>query len=256
MIDSIGSPAIHLQGLSKSFVAGTGHPRVLSSIDLQVALGEFVAIVGPSGCGKSTLLRVLAGLDTDYEGIVHVDGEPPRLPSGHLGMVFQEPRLFPWLSVAANVGLGLERLRLPRVEAARRIKEQLHQVGLLDASEALPHQLSGGMAQRVSLARALITRPDVLLLDEPFSALDALTKSQMHTLLLALRRKHQLTALMVTHDIEEAIYLADRVIVMAARPGRIQHAAEVQLAHPRDRGDAVFRQLRQQLTAQVGLSSH
>lgn len=243
------SNGIALRNVGKQYRAGA---PVLSGIDLDIATGEFVAIVGASGCGKSTLLRVLAGLEGNYSGQVLIDGEPPRLPSPHVGVAFQEARLFPWLSVQRNVALGLQRLRLPRAEVERRVAGQLATVGLSEWANALPHQLSGGMAQRVSLARALIARPAVLLLDEPFSALDALTRAQMHELLLHLRSGQPLNVLMVTHDVEEAVYLADRVVVMSANPGRIRHVETIPLPHPRQRDSQPFQHLRHALTARVG----
>jgi sulfonate transport system ATP-binding protein len=188
-------------------------------------------LVGPSGCGKSTLLRIIAGLDVDYLGAVAINGERPHLHSRDVGFIFQEPRLLPWLSVAENVGfdLGPGGARHPRVG------ELLNEVGLADFANAYPKQLSGGMAQRAAIARGLFTQPDLLLLDEPFSAVDAFTRMRLQELLLSIAHHHGTTLLLVTHDVNEAAYLSDRVIVMASHPGRISGEVQMDLTRPRDR---------------------
>jgi sulfonate transport system ATP-binding protein len=213
-----------------------GARRVLQDVRLSVAPGEVVALVGASGCGKSTLLRIAAGLDADFAGHVRLDGAPQRGPTRAVGFVFQEPRLFPWLSVADNVcfetGAGGAR--------DARVATLLREVGLADRGDALPRQLSGGQSQRVALARAVYGAPRVLLLDEPFSAVDAFTRLKLQALLAALVREHGMAALLVTHDVDEAVALADRVVVMDADPGRPRETLPVALPAPRDRAGEGF----------------
>jgi len=205
--------------------------RVIDEVSFAIDHGEIVSLVGPSGCGKSTLLRIVAGLDADYRGDVRVKGERPHLHSRDVGFIFQEPRLLPWLTVAENVGfeLGKAGARHPRVH------ELLAEVGLADFADAYPKQLSGGMAQRAAIARGLFTQPALLLLDEPFSAVDAFTRMRLQDLLLSIATHHNTTLLLVTHDVNEAAYLSDRVIVMASRPGRISGELAIDLPRPRDR---------------------
>jgi sulfonate transport system ATP-binding protein len=191
--------------------------HVLRDVSVRVGAGEIVALIGRSGSGKSTVLRVLAGLSDDHTGERTVSGAP--------AIAFQEPRLFPWRSVATNVGYGLTRIRLPRSEVAARVARALTDVGLADRAEAWPSTLSGGQAQRVSLARALVAEPDLLLLDEPFGALDALTRLSMRALLLDLWRTNEFGVLLVTHDVDEAVALADRVLVL--EDGAVVHALEI-----------------------------
>jgi sulfonate transport system ATP-binding protein len=190
-----------------------GESQVLTNVSLRVGRGEIVALIGRSGSGKSTVLRVLAGLSTDHTG--------ERVVSGAPALAFQEPRLFPWRDVRTNVGYGLTRAKLPKAEIAARADHALADVGLADRAEAWPLTLSGGQAQRVSLARALVAEPELLLLDEPFGALDALTRLSMRALLLELWREHGFGVLLVTHDVDEAVALADRVLVLEA--GRVTH---------------------------------
>jgi ABC-type nitrate/sulfonate/bicarbonate transport system ATPase subunit len=240
---------VRLQAVSKRYrVAGRDLP-ILADFSLDVRRHEFIAIVGESGCGKSTLLRLLIGLDDVYDGRILVDGVAPRIGNDEAAIVFQDPRLFPWLTVEQNVALGLARFGLDRAEVARRVQEHIALVGLSGFEPALPHQLSGGMAQRVALARSIVAHPGFLLLDEPFSALDATTRSLMHDQLLRVRDATDLTMLLVTHDVEEAVYLADRVVVMAPRPGRIREIVDIDLPRPRVRGDAAFQRERERLHA-------
>jgi sulfonate transport system ATP-binding protein len=222
---------LRISAVSKRFSA----EPVLDRIDLEVGRGERVAIVGTSGCGKSTLLRIVGGLETASSGSVLLDGRAVDGPRRDVGLVFQEPRLMPWLSVAENVAFGLA--DKPRRERERLGRKALERVGLENFSEALPRELSGGMAQRVAIARALVTRPSVLLLDEPFSALDAFTRVKLQDHLLDLWRAEQPTMLFVTHDIEEALVLADRVVVLMGRPGRVQRDDLIELPRPRRRAD-------------------
>jgi sulfonate transport system ATP-binding protein len=221
-----------ITGLSKRF----DDFQALGLIDLAVDRGEIVGIVGTSGCGKSTLLRIVGGLETPTEGRVTLDGVAVAGPRPEVGLVFQEPRLMPWLSVRENVEFAL--LKRPRDQRRPLAEKALARVGLLAFAAALPQQLSGGMAQRAAIARALVARPQVLLLDEPFSALDAFTRFGLQDHLLEIWRAEQPTMLFVTHDIEEALVLSDRVVVMRARPGRVQAQYRIDLPRPRRRTEA------------------
>lgn len=207
--------------------------HALDGVSLTVGLGEIVAVVGGSGCGKSTMLRAIAGLDKPSRGRVMLDGVTITAPHEKIGIIFQEPRLLPWLTVADNVGFGLS--DLPRAEQAARIGNALERVGLTDKAGMWPRELSGGQAQRVAIARALVPRPEVLLLDEPFSALDAFTRADLQDHLLDLWADSRPTLIIVTHDVDEAVVLADRIMVMRPRPGRISDTIEVDLPRPRDR---------------------
>ena len=204
---------------------------VIDGVRFDIRAGEIVSLLGPSGCCKSTLLRIVAGLDQDYRGLVRINGAAPHLHSPEVGFVFQEPRLLPWLTVADNVGFDAGRGggRHPRVEAL------LAEVGLAEFGDTYPKQLSGGMAQRAAIARGLFAQPALLLLDEPFSAVDAFTRMRLQDLLLSLAARHGTTLLLVTHDIDEAAYLSDRIFVMSANPGRIAGEIAVGLPRPRDR---------------------
>lgn len=220
------------------------------SLSLSVAEGEVLAVIGASGCGKSTLLRLVAGLEAPSEGRIGLDGVPLTGPSPRVGVVFQEPRLMPWLSVLDNVAFGLPR-SLPRAERARRSRAELARVGLTRFAGALPKTLSGGMAQRAALARALVTRPSVLLLDEPFSALDAMTRQSLQEELIGLWERDRPTLVLVTHDLDEALFLADRVVVLGGQPGRIGLDLPVPLPRPRPRDGAVLTRLRERLFAEL-----
>ncbi len=242
-----GTPLVSFRQVRKHFAVDGRRLEAIQQFDLEIGEGEFIAIVGASGCGKSTLLRLLIGLDRDYDGEIRVDGRPIAGIGGERGIVFQEHRLFPWLTVQQNVALGLVNEALGETDKAARIDEYIRLVGLHGFERAYPHQLSGGMAQRVAIARGLVASPRLLLLDEPFSALDALTRQQLQEELLAIRRRTRITTLLVTHDVEEALYLADRVVVMEPRPGRIRRVVEVGLAHPRERGGFDFLRQREAL---------
>ena len=216
---------------------------VLENIRLDIEEGEVVALVGPSGCGKSTLLRIAAGLERQFAGEVRVAGQPVRAPSPAIGLMFQEPRLLPWLTVAENVAFSEDGAR----GARRHALELLEEVELYEWADALPKQLSGGMAQRVALARGLFRQPAVLLLDEPFSAIDALKRMRLQDLLLRVVYRHGVTALLVTHDVDEAVYLADRVIVLDAAPATIRTEVAVTLERPRQRTGVELAGLRARL---------
>ncbi|HKW79028.1 MAG TPA: ABC transporter ATP-binding protein [Candidatus Limnocylindria bacterium] len=228
-----------------------GDLPVLGGIALEVAPNEIVAVVGPSGCGKSTLLRLAAGLDTRYHGEIRVGDELVCGPHPAVGLVFQEPRLFPWLDVAANVAFGLRERSTERARTL--VADALEAVDLTAFASALPKELSGGMAQRVALARALVTEPQVLLLDEPFSSLDAFTRMRLQDHLLAAWARYEPTLLLVTHDLDEAVYLADRVLVLGERPGRVVDVIPVTPPRPRDRRDPVLAALRVALLEAVHL---
>ena len=226
---------LELHRVAKRF--DNGHLAV-AEVSLTVRQGEIVVIVGGSGCGKSTLLRLIAGLERPSAGEVLLAGRPIAEPSPEIGIVFQEPRLMPWLSVADNVRFGLA--ARPRAEADRLVAEVLRRVGLEGFAKAWPRELSGGMAQRVAIARALVTRPKALLLDEPFSSLDAFTRLDLQDHVIALWNYDRPTMVLVTHDIDEALALGDRVLVMGGNPGRIQRELAVQAPRPRDRTGPAF----------------
>jgi sulfonate transport system ATP-binding protein len=234
-----------IQQVSKDYrQTGGGILPVLDSIGLEVESGQFVSIVGASGCGKSTLLRLIAGLDAEFSGAISFDGARIAGTGLERGLVFQEPRLFPWLNVAQNIAVALRNSKLNARQKHMAIAEHIELVGLGGFEHAFPHQLSGGMAQRVAIARGLVNRPRVLLLDEPFGALDALTRSRLQTELQHIWTHEKITMILVTHDVEEAVFLSDRVVVMQPHPGRIRRVVEVPLAHPRNRSDAAFVRIR------------
>jgi NitT/TauT family transport system ATP-binding protein len=224
---------IEIAGVSKEFAKGERRVLALQSIDLSVADREFVAILGPSGCGKSTLLNMAAGFDRPTQGTVRVAGEEITDPSPSRAVVFQEPALFPWLSVLENVVFGPKAQREPAADYRRRAAEIIEQVGLRGFEASYPAGRSGGMRQRVGIARVLIMNPPVLLMDEPFGSLDAQTRMLMQELLLQVWERHHQTVLFVTHDIEEALLLSDRVCIMTARPGRIKKSIDVGIPRPR-----------------------
>jgi sulfonate transport system ATP-binding protein len=216
--------------LAKTYLNGT---VALGGLSLNVGAGEIVAVIGGSGCGKSTLLRLMSGLDHATRGAVSVDGVIITAPHPSVGIVFQEPRLLSWLTVADNVGFGLA--GLPAAQRHSRVAEALQRVSLADYAGRWPRELSGGQGQRVAIARALVPRPSVLLLDEPFSALDAFTREELQDHLLDLWADHRPTMMLVTHDIEEALVLASRIVVMRPNPGRIADIFDIDLPRPRDR---------------------
>src|SRR6516165_607796 len=240
-----GSP-LWVKNVTKYFAArdrAATHTPALDAISFSVAAGELISIIGPSGCGKSTLLRLIAGLDFPNSGELRVGSEAITGPSAERGLVFQDPNLFPWLTVRRNIQAGLVALGMLR-EKRGEVNEFISLVGLEGFADVYPHHLSGGMAQRVALARALITHPKVLLLDEPLGALDAFTRMRMQAEVLRLWENRRTTTLLVTHDIDEAIYMSDRIMVMTARPGRIDRMIANALARPRDRSSSEFLRLR------------
>ena len=236
--------SIAISGVTRRFSVGATPVTALEDIDLAIAPGSFVTIVGASGCGKSTLLRMIAGLDRPDRGAVTHDGAPVTRPSLERGLVFQDPRLFPWLTLQQNVEVALLNSAVSRAARADTVREHIELVGLAGFEKAYPHQLSGGMAQRAAIARGLVNRPDVLLLDEPFGALDALTRARLQTELESIWSREAATMVLVTHDVEEAVVLGDRVVVMSPRPGRIREVVDVRAARPRDRQDPELIRLR------------
>ncbi|WP_010461319.1 ABC transporter ATP-binding protein [Acidovorax radicis] len=229
-----------IRGLNKQYeVKGEALP-VLQDIHLTIEPGEFVSIVGSSGCGKSTLLRLVIGLEGDYQGEILLGGQRIVGTSLNRGIVFQEHRLFPWLTVEKNVALGLLNSSLTEGQQRATVREHIELVGLQGFETAYPHQLSGGMSQRVAIARALVNRPDILLLDEPFGALDAMTRAHLQQELHRIWQQEGITMILVTHDVEEAVYLGNKVVVMEPRPGRIRRIVPVDLPHPRERTSFAF----------------
>ena len=225
---------------------------MLDDISFRVEPGEFVAVLGPSGCGKSTLLRLIAGLEPPSTGTLLVDGARIIAPHPSRVLVFQDPTLYPWRTVRRNAALGLEARRL---KSSPRVDQALRLVGLTDFADAYPHQLSGGMAQRTSLARALVNDPSVLLLDEPLGKLDLMTRITMQCELVGLWERSGFTTLLVTHDVEEALFLAQRVIVLSDRPASIKADVPVELSYPRHRGDPHLADLRREVLGLLGLDA-
>lgn len=234
---------LSIRHLYKSFPVDGREVEVLNDINFEIQRGDFIAIVGGSGCGKSTMLRIISGFIRDFKGEVELNGKPVGKPGRDRGFVFQEARLMPWLTVEENVAFGLA----DRSGAVKTVPEYLKLVGLDKFARAYPAQLSGGMAQRCAIARGLVNKPELLLLDEPFGALDAMTKIHLQEELLRIHRKDNSTMIMVTHDIEEAVYLADRIIVMTPRPGRIRETVPVRLMRPRDRSHPDFVEIKQHI---------
>ena len=242
--------AVSIQQLHKSYPRQQNTDlKVLEQINLDIRAGEFISIVGSSGCGKSTLLRLLVGLEADYQGQIHVDGQAIQGTSLKRGIVFQDHRLFPWLNVQENIRVALHNSHLTRAQEDELIAEHLDLVRLSQFKHAFPAQLSGGMNQRVAIARSLVNRPEILLLDEPFGALDALTRHQLQDEVQRIWQTEKITMIMVTHDVEEAVYLADRVVVMQPHPGRIKRIVEVPVAHPHRRDDLRLNQIKNDLLA-------
>jgi NitT/TauT family transport system ATP-binding protein len=227
---------ITLNDVSQTFVGRAGDVPALRHVDLAVEPGEFVAVVGRSGCGKSTLLRLIAGLITPTAGRIAIDGSPVTGPRRDVALMFQRPALLPWRSVLDNVVLPAEIFGWPRRERRRQAVELLEKVGLAGFEKRLPHELSGGMQQRVALCRALIQRPRLLLMDEPFSALDALTREELAVELQRLHMHLRTTVVFVTHSIPEAVLLADRVVVLSSRPGQVRKVVDVDIPRPRSLG--------------------
>ncbi len=235
-------PALTLQHINKYFHQPDSHNtlQVLDDINLDIRPGEFISIVGSSGCGKSTLLRLILGLDTDFDGSITLDDAPIRGPGLDRGIVFQDHRLLPWLSVSKNIQFALRNSKLSAQEQQERVQQHIDLVGLQGFEHHLPSAISGGMAQRVAIARGLVNRPAILLLDEPLGALDALTRTRLQNEIQNIWQKEQITMILVTHDVDEAVFLGDRVVIMQPNPGQIQRIVDIDLERPRNRSDPRF----------------
>ena len=248
---SPGAPKLRFERVRKSFPREQGELVVLDDLDLEVHAGEFVCVLGPSGCGKSTLLNIVGGFDTATSGRVTIDGAPVTGPHPRRTFVFQEYGIFPWATVRENVALGLA--RLAEAERTRIVDHYLGLVGLRDFEHAYPAELSGGMKQRVAVARSLAVSPDVLFMDEPLGALDSLTRLALRREILALWQRERMTVLFVTHDVDEALQLADRIVVLSARPARIVDVVTVGQAHPRDIAGSAYGRTKSRLYELLGV---
>lgn len=239
---------LHIRNVSKRYPSARGDTLdVLRQINLEVRAGEFISIVGSSGCGKSTLLRLLIGLDDQYQGDILLDGNRIHGTSLQRGIVFQEHRLFPWLTVEQNVAVGLLNADVSPAEKQRLVDEHLELVGLSGFRDAWPSQLSGGMSQRVAIARGLVNRPEILLLDEPFGALDAITRGRLQEDLQRIWAAEGITMIIVTHDVDEAVFLGDRIVIMEPRPGTIRRIVDNPQPRPRQRDTLAFSQVRSEV---------
>ena len=239
-LDSTEDARVYVDSVSKQYAGPEGVVQALQDVSFQADPGEFVCIVGPSGSGKTTLFRIISGLETSTEGAVYLNGAAVEEPSPEMGIVFQEYHLFPWRTVRGNISFGLEKQGVPTDERKQRVEELVELVGLEGFGETYPKSLSGGMKQRVGIARALAVDPDLLLMDEPFGAVDAQTRAELQTELLELWQQTGKTVLFVTHDVEEAVKLADRVVVMSSNPGTVREVVSVDLDRPRARSDPGF----------------
>jgi len=246
---------LQIRSVGKNYPVGQtgGRLSVLSNIELSVEPGQFLSIVGPSGCGKSTLLRLIAGLDADYTGSILLNGKEISGPSLQRGIVFQDHRLLPWLTLEQNIGLSLENAPGSSKEKANAVREHISLVGLNGFETAFPYQLSGGMAQRAAIARALVNKPEILLLDEPLGALDALTRLRLQDELLRIWRYEKTTMILVTHDVGEAVFLSNEIAVMSAKPGRISRQLSVDLDYPRHRTSRAFVELQSEVLAEMNV---
>ncbi|MFS3928501.1 ABC transporter ATP-binding protein [Priestia flexa] len=235
------SLSVRLERITKRFVNNNKFTVVLEDVTVDIEQGDFVTLIGPSGCGKSTLLKMIAGLDTDFDGSVKLDGQVVEGPSLKKGMIFQEHRLFPWLTVEENIAADLS---LKDKQIRKKVDELIGIVRLQGFEKSYPRELSGGMSQRVAIARALLRNPDVLLLDEPFGALDAFTRTHLQDVLLEIWNQKKTTMIFVTHDLDESIYLANKVMVMSAKPGKVRSIIPIDLPYPRRKADQSFQKMR------------
>ena len=238
---------LEIKGVYKQFFADGKEMEALHDINLSIRENEFVCFIGPSGCGKTTLLRIVAGLEDPTSGTITLDGIPIKGPSPERGMVFQEYSLFPWRTVLDNIVFGLELKKVPLDEQKRLGRQYLKMVGLESFETRYPHELSGGMKQRVAIARALVNNPRAILMDEPFGALDAQTRNTMQSELLRIWEEEKKTVIFVTHSVDEAIYLADTIVIMSARPGRIKDVIEIPIPRPRSRTSPEVNQIRDRI---------
>ncbi|MCH5184604.1 MAG: ABC transporter ATP-binding protein [Oscillospiraceae bacterium] len=245
---------LEIKDVNRIYKDGENIVEALSNINLSVKQGEFVSIIGSSGCGKTTLLRLIAGLDHPQSGQLLLDGEEIKEPDPLRGYVFQQGSLFQWLTVEQNIAFGLKARRVFK-QNKHRVAEYIDMIGLSGFEKTYPHQISGGMAQRVAIARALINDPDVLLLDEPMGALDSFTRADIQDKLLEIRRSNNATMILVTHDVDEAIYLSNRIVVMTPRPGKISEILNIELPHPRHRGGTEFLAIRRNILEKFHMAS-
>jgi nitrate ABC transporter ATP-binding subunit len=252
--NAASSNILTIRGVTKRFAVGDGEVEALAPVDLTIHRGEFVCMIGASGCGKSTLLRIIAGFEEPTTGDVAIDGKAITGPGSDRGMVFQDYALFPWMTVRENISFGPRQRQLPREEIERTTDEFVRMVGLERFADRYPNQLSGGMKQRVAIARVLANNANILLMDEPFGALDALTREQLQHELLQIWMRTGVTTIFVTHSVEEAVLLADRVLVMSAGPGRIDSDFRINLARPREVSSPEFNALRRDVARR--LTSH
>lgn len=248
------SDILRIQNVYRTYSDGETDVNALNNINLTVRKGEFISIIGSSGCGKTTLLRLIAGLDTPQSGKLFLGDDEIKGPDPKRGYVFQQGSLFDWLTVEQNIASGLKARHIYR-ENKNKVAEYINMVGLSGFEKAYPHQISGGMAQRVAIARALINDPEVLLLDEPMGALDSFTRADIQDKLLQLKKNNNATMILVTHDVDEAIYLSDRIVIMTPRPGKISEVMEIYLPHPRHRGGTEFLAIRRNILEKFHLAS-
>ena len=245
---------INVSGVNRIYYDTTGKQTVaLQDVDLEIKKGEFISFIGPSGCGKTTLLRLIAGLDSPQSGIVKMGNQLIENPGHERGFVFQQAALFPWKTVEENIAIGLKARKILK-QRSRYIKDYIDLIGLTGFEKAYPHEISGGMAQRVAIARALINEPKVLLLDEPLGALDAFTRIELQNLIREIWQKTKTTIVLVTHDVDEAVFLSDRIAIMTARPGKINEIIDVNLKPDRDRNEDGFIILRRKVLEKLHLA--
>jgi nitrate ABC transporter ATP-binding subunit len=253
-VSNARTETLTIHGVTKRFTAGDDEVEALAPVELAIPRGEFVCMIGASGCGKSTLLRIIAGFEEPTTGEVAIDGKPVTGPGSDRGMVFQDYALFPWMTVRQNISFGPRQRHLAREEIDKTTDEFVRMVGLERFADRYPNQLSGGMKQRVAIARVLANNANILLMDEPFGALDALTREQLQNELLQIWKRTGVTTIFVTHSVEEAVLLADRVLVMSAGPGKIDSDFRIDLARPRDVSSPEFNALRRDVARR--LTSH
>ena len=245
---------LEIKGVNRIYKDEDSTVEALTNVDLTIEKVEFVSIIGSSGCGKTTLLRLIAGFDKPQSGELLLNGKKITGPSYERGYVLQQGSLFPWLTVEQNIGIGLKARHVYKDKKAK-VPEFVSLIGLTGFEKSFPHQISGGMAQRVAIARALINDPELLLLDEPMGALDSFTRADIQDKLLELRKKKNTTMILVTHDVDEAIYLSDRIIIMTPRPGKVSEVLNVELPHPRHRGGTEFLAIRKNILEKFHLAS-
>jgi ABC-type nitrate/sulfonate/bicarbonate transport system, ATPase component len=246
-----GKVWVRAEHAGKTFHTKKGDVKALDDINLEIYDGEFVCLLGPSGCGKTTLLRMIGGLDVPTEGKVEIDGKIVDGPSPKMTMVFQEYSLYPWRTIEENVGFGLEMMGMEKEQRKAEVQKRLDLVGLSEFANSYPYELSGGMRQRAAVARALASDPAVMLMDEPFGALDAQTRNKMQIQLLDIWNSTKKTILFVTHSVDEAVFLSDRILILSPRPGKVHQIYEVNIPRPRDRTSVEFAKIRKEVLAEI-----